>query len=240
MLVHLSQGGRIDVESPPKATKPRGSVARLRSTDRPSILVKEFGHERKAGIWVLAPGDDGPLAKLGPETDARRSRTGFARATTRAACTRSCVTSARCRVSGVATPTTSMIGLGCRLPRRSPSSTRRQATRPSDRHRLSARRGGRGGTPSHGRTAHQARGPFHRAQPLRGALPDLWRGPAPGPNESYEITYCPNCQTGRQGAGRPQALAAHPVGSTLPRLPGGSKSPRVLLVVVDMVFKPGV
>jgi formamidopyrimidine-DNA glycosylase len=67
MLVHLSQGGRVDVEAPPKATKPRGSVARLRFADRPSILVKEFGTERKAGIWVVAPGDDGPLAVLGPE-----------------------------------------------------------------------------------------------------------------------------------------------------------------------------
>jgi formamidopyrimidine-DNA glycosylase len=31
--------------------------------------VKEFGRERKAGWWVLAEGDDGPLAKLGPEPD---------------------------------------------------------------------------------------------------------------------------------------------------------------------------
>ena len=29
--------------------------------------MKEFGTERKAGWWVLAPGDDGPMAKLGPE-----------------------------------------------------------------------------------------------------------------------------------------------------------------------------
>jgi formamidopyrimidine-DNA glycosylase len=67
LLVHLSQGGRVDVESPPKATKPRGSVLRIRVADRPSILVKEFGTQRKAGWWVLAPDDDGPLAKLGPE-----------------------------------------------------------------------------------------------------------------------------------------------------------------------------
>jgi formamidopyrimidine-DNA glycosylase len=67
LLVHLSQGGRLDVESPPKATKPRGAVARLRFADRPSLLVKEFGTERKAGIWVLAEGDEGPLADLGPE-----------------------------------------------------------------------------------------------------------------------------------------------------------------------------
>ena len=67
MLVHLSQGGRIDVEDPPKQTKPKGSVVRLRFADRPAILVKEFGTERKAGWWILAPGDDGPLEKLGPE-----------------------------------------------------------------------------------------------------------------------------------------------------------------------------
>jgi formamidopyrimidine-DNA glycosylase len=67
LLVHLSQGGRVDVEAPPKSTKPRGSVVRLRFQERPSLLVKEFGSHRKAGWWVLASGDDGPLAKLGPE-----------------------------------------------------------------------------------------------------------------------------------------------------------------------------
>jgi formamidopyrimidine-DNA glycosylase len=67
VLVHLSQGGRVDIEAPPKATKPRGAVVRFRIEERPSILVKEFGKQRKAGWWVLPPGDDGPLAKLGPE-----------------------------------------------------------------------------------------------------------------------------------------------------------------------------
>ena len=67
LLFHLSQGGRVDVESPPKSTKPRGSVLRIRAADRPSVLLKEFGKERKAGWWVLAPGDDGPLERLGPE-----------------------------------------------------------------------------------------------------------------------------------------------------------------------------
>jgi formamidopyrimidine-DNA glycosylase len=33
------------------------------------VLVKEFGRERKAGWWILAEGDDGPLVKLGPEAD---------------------------------------------------------------------------------------------------------------------------------------------------------------------------
>ena len=69
MLVHLSQGGRVDVEDPPKSTRPRGAVVRLRFEAHPSVLVKEFGRERKAGWWVLAEGDDGPLAKLGPEPD---------------------------------------------------------------------------------------------------------------------------------------------------------------------------
>jgi formamidopyrimidine-DNA glycosylase len=69
LLAHLSQGGRVTVEDPPKTTRPRGAVARLRFDARPSLLVKEFGTQRKAGIWVVGPGDDGPLAKLGPEAD---------------------------------------------------------------------------------------------------------------------------------------------------------------------------
>jgi len=67
LLAHLSQGGRVDVEDPPKQTKPKGAVVRLRFEDRPSVLVKEYGTERKAGWWVLGPGDEGPLASLGPE-----------------------------------------------------------------------------------------------------------------------------------------------------------------------------
>jgi formamidopyrimidine-DNA glycosylase len=67
LVVHTSQGGRVDIEAPPKSTKPRGSVVRLRFEERPSILVKEFGTQRKSGWWVLAPGDEGPLEKLGPE-----------------------------------------------------------------------------------------------------------------------------------------------------------------------------
>jgi formamidopyrimidine-DNA glycosylase len=67
ILVHLSQGGRVDVEDPPKVTRPKIGVVRLLFEARPSILVKEFGTERKAGWWVLAPGTDGPLERLGPE-----------------------------------------------------------------------------------------------------------------------------------------------------------------------------
>ncbi|HEX9506590.1 MAG TPA: DNA-formamidopyrimidine glycosylase family protein [Acidimicrobiia bacterium] len=69
ILLHLSQAGRLDIEDPPKRTRAKGSVVRLRFEDRPAVLVREYGTERKAAWWVLAPGDDGPLAKLGPEPD---------------------------------------------------------------------------------------------------------------------------------------------------------------------------
>jgi formamidopyrimidine-DNA glycosylase len=67
LAVHLSQGGRIDFAAGSVNSRPRGGVVRLRFDRDPALLVKEFGTERKAGWWVLAPGDEGPLAKLGPE-----------------------------------------------------------------------------------------------------------------------------------------------------------------------------
>ena len=73
LVLHLSQAGRLDIEDPPKKTKPRGAVARFTFTtagESPSaigVLVREYGTQRKASWWVLAPGDEGPLAGLGPE-----------------------------------------------------------------------------------------------------------------------------------------------------------------------------
>ena len=67
MLLHLSQAGRLDVEVPAKTTRPKGGVVRWKLGNGTGILVKEFGTERKAGWWILAPGDDGPLERLGPE-----------------------------------------------------------------------------------------------------------------------------------------------------------------------------
>jgi formamidopyrimidine-DNA glycosylase len=90
LAVHLSQAGRVDVESPVKTTRPRGSVVRLvfrrppasgagqggtsdgdaeseTATTTIGLLVREHGTQRKAGWWVLASGDDGPLGALGPE-----------------------------------------------------------------------------------------------------------------------------------------------------------------------------
>ena len=97
IAVHLSQAGRLDVESPPKDTRPRSSVVRLvfgpvpgggggggrrggsrapgAGTAEPdpnqpaAVLVREHGTQRKAGWWVLEAGDDGPMASLGPEPD---------------------------------------------------------------------------------------------------------------------------------------------------------------------------
>jgi formamidopyrimidine-DNA glycosylase len=66
---HLSQGGRVDVEEPPKTTRPKGSVVRIKFDPPKSVLIKEFGTERKAGWWVLPPDEGGPLDRLGPEPD---------------------------------------------------------------------------------------------------------------------------------------------------------------------------
>ena len=70
LLMHLSQGGRIDVERPPKTTRPKGAVARI-VFDDVALLMKEFGTERKAALWLLAPDDEGPFEGLGPEPFSR-------------------------------------------------------------------------------------------------------------------------------------------------------------------------
>ena len=75
VVLHLSQAGRLDVEEPPKKTKPRGSVARFvfgqgdagLDGEGVGILVREFGTQRKASWWAPAAGDEGPLAGPGPE-----------------------------------------------------------------------------------------------------------------------------------------------------------------------------
>ncbi len=49
IIVHLSQAGRVDVESPPKTTRPRGSVVRFRfagpaagAAEERAVLVREY------------------------------------------------------------------------------------------------------------------------------------------------------------------------------------------------------
>jgi formamidopyrimidine-DNA glycosylase len=67
LMIHLMQGGRVDIEEPPKATRAKAAVARLRFESRPAVLIKEFGTQRKAGVWMVEPGAEGPLSGLGPE-----------------------------------------------------------------------------------------------------------------------------------------------------------------------------
>jgi formamidopyrimidine-DNA glycosylase len=75
VVIHLSQAGRLDVEVPPKGTRPRGSAVRFvfgrgkTGLEGPSVgvLVREYGTQRKASWWVLTGTDEGPLAGLGPE-----------------------------------------------------------------------------------------------------------------------------------------------------------------------------
>jgi formamidopyrimidine-DNA glycosylase len=69
VLLHLSQAGRLDIEEPAKKTRPKGVAMRMRFDNDRAILLREHGTERKAAWWVLAPGDDGPLEGLGPEPD---------------------------------------------------------------------------------------------------------------------------------------------------------------------------
>jgi len=196
VLVHLSQGGRVDVEEPPKSTKPRGAVLRIRARERPAVLVKEFGKERKAGWWVLAPGDDGPLERLGPEVLAPEAdellRTGD---------------DAR-RVHTILRDQRTIAGVGrgysddiLHRARLSPYASLGKLA-PDERNRLIAasheildealevERRRRGGLPTklgdHFTVHNRAGEPC----PVCGA--DLRRVSY----ESHEITYCPDCQTG--------------------------------------------
>ncbi|HEX2240731.1 MAG TPA: DNA-formamidopyrimidine glycosylase family protein [Actinomycetota bacterium] len=67
VLIHLSQSGRVEIENPPKTSKAKGAVARVHFAARPAMFVKEYGTDRKAGLWILRSEDPGPLATLGPE-----------------------------------------------------------------------------------------------------------------------------------------------------------------------------
>jgi formamidopyrimidine-DNA glycosylase len=196
VLVHLSQGGRVDVEAPPKATKPRGSVVRFRVEDRPSILVKEFGKQRKAGWWVLAPGDDGPLTKLGPEvlsaeadgllrtaTDNRRVHTILRDQRTIAGVGRGYSDDILHRAQ--LSPTSQLVKLDD-----AQRGTLVAAVHDVLTNALEAERRRSGGLPTKigdHFVVHNRAG-----QPCPRCGADLRRVSY----EDYEVTYCPNCQTG--------------------------------------------
>jgi formamidopyrimidine-DNA glycosylase len=196
VLVHLSQGGRVDVEDPPKTTKPRGAVVRFRFESRPSVLVKEFGRERKAGWWVLASGDDGPLERLGPEPDSEE----FERFVLQGDDGR--------RVHTILRDQRSVAGIGrgysddiLHRAKLSPYSTlvslergqRRallDAVRDVLKDALEAERKRSGGLPTKIGDHFTVHGKYGKACPVCGN--DLRRVSY----ESHEVTYCPNCQTG--------------------------------------------
>ena len=196
LLVHLSQGGRADLEDPPKATKPRGAVARLLFAGRPSVLVKEFGRERKAGWWVLAEGDEGPLAKLGPEpdteafeqlvlegADARRVHTILRDQSTVAGIGRGYSDDVlhRARLS----PTASLAKLSAEQRR-----TLLDAVRDVLREALEIERQRSGGLPTKLGDHFTVHGRYGTPCPRCGE--DLRRISY----ESHEVSYCPACQTG--------------------------------------------
>lgn len=196
VLVHLSQGGRVDVEQPPKRTRPKGGVVRLRFEDHPAVLVKEFGTERKAGWWVLAEGDQGPLARLGPEpsseefaslvlggADSRRVHTLLRDQRTVAGIGRGYADDILHRAPVSPYATLAQLGPGERR-------ALLDAVRGVLAGALDVERRRTGGLPTklgdhltvHGRYGHPC--------PRCGA--DLRRVSY----EAYEVTYCPACQTG--------------------------------------------
>jgi formamidopyrimidine-DNA glycosylase len=196
LLVHLSQGGRIDVEDPPKKTRPRGAVVRLAFDGRPSILVKEFGRERKAGWWVLVEGDDGPLAKLGPEPDSPEFER-FVLASDDARRVHTILRDQR-TVSGIGRGYSDDILHRARL---SPFATLAALSTEERRdlldavneilaEALEAERRRAGGLPTKIGDHFSVHGKYGTPCPRCGD--DLRRISY----ESHEVTYCPNCQTG--------------------------------------------
>lgn len=196
ILVHLSQGGRVDLEEAPKTTKPKGAVVRFGFEERPSVLIKEFGTQRKAGWWTLAPGDDGPLERLGPEPfspefeellltsdDGRRVHTLLRDQRTVAGIGRGYSDDIlhHARLS----PFVSLKKLDESTRRSLLGSTHEVLTRALQRERRRT-----GGLPTKMDKSFEIHGKHGFPCPRCGA--DLRRVSY----EGYEITYCPECQTG--------------------------------------------
>ena len=203
VLVHLSQAGRVDLEEPPKATRPKGSVLRLRfarsaqdDADR-GVLVREHGTERKAAWWVLAPDDAGPLDRLGPEPDS----TEFADWVLRGDDARRVHTVLRDQhtVAGVGRGYTDDALWRARL---SPYATLAALDAEARRLLLEAVRG----VLSDGLARERARAGGLSEPRLGDAFEVHGRAGMPCPRcgeilrrvsyESYEMVYCPACQTG--------------------------------------------
>jgi formamidopyrimidine-DNA glycosylase len=196
LLAHLSQGGRVDIEDPPKQTKPKGSVVRLTFEARPSVLFKEYGTERKAGWWVVGHDDDGPLAKLGPDpyseefaalilkgTDGRRVHTMLRDQRTVAGIGRGY--SDDILHGAQVSPYTPLTSLGPDERQRLLSATHQVLAEGLDIERRRT-----GGLPTKIGDHFTVHGRHGTPCPVCGD--DLRRVSY----ESYEVTYCPTCQTG--------------------------------------------
>jgi formamidopyrimidine-DNA glycosylase len=71
-VVHLMQGGRLREEPPGKQpAKPKTGVARWLFEDGRALLLTEAGTERRAGVWAVAgdPEKQPPIEGLGPDAD---------------------------------------------------------------------------------------------------------------------------------------------------------------------------
>jgi formamidopyrimidine-DNA glycosylase len=158
--------------------------------------VKEFGRERKAGWWVLAEGDDGPLAKLGPEADSE----AFARLVREGSDPRRVHTILRDQrtVAGIGRGYTDDVLHRARL---SPYATLAQlddaqraalleAIRDVLAEALEAERRRTGGLPTKIGDHFTVHNRYGEPCPVCGG--DLRRVSY----ESHEVTYCPTCQTG--------------------------------------------
>ena len=198
ILVHLSQGGRVDVEDPPKRTKPKGSVVRFFFEGRPGILIKEYGTKRKAGWWTLATGDEGPLERLGPDPfsvgfeelilsadDGRRVHTILRDQRTLAGIGRGYSDDIlhRARLS----PYDSLKKLDAEARR-----ILVDATRAVLEEALAGERQRTGGLPTKMEKQFKIHG--HHGYPCPRCGADLRRVSY----EGYEVSYCPECQTGEK------------------------------------------
>jgi len=196
LLLHLSQGGRVVFEPTPSSSRPKGGVVRFVFDGPPSLLVREFGTERKAGWWVLAPDDEGPLAKLGPEPDSDEFRQLILHGTDSGRI--HAMLRDQRRVAGIGRGYADDVLHRAKLsPFRSLSSLSE-----SERARLLAsvhevldeavrlERTRTGGLPNKLNDHFTVHGKWGGACPVCGS--DLRRVSF----ESHEVTYCPTCQTG--------------------------------------------
>jgi formamidopyrimidine-DNA glycosylase len=195
VLVHLSQGGRVFIEEPPKPSRPKGGVVRL-VFEQTGVLVREYGTERKAAWWVLESGDPGPLERLGPEPFDER----FAEFLSTGKDRRQLHTMLRDQktVAGIGRGFADDILHAAKLPpfvslASLPDEKRAEllsVTRRVLEEATVRERGRTGGLPAKMSGRFAVHGRFGEACPTCGDK--LARVSF----ESHEITYCPNCQTG--------------------------------------------